>query len=133
MERKAPKETKGKNTPFSARWKASLNHISFLLSSVTFLFIFFLLFPRKKARLHNLTSVQSKQQKKKTTTKYQWYDFQLQTAASKVRRVVGLNTSRVIHPRKQLYQGSYKTPVLLKDVIIKEDESDWLFNKQSTA
>ena len=30
MERKAPKETRGKNNPFSDRWKVSLNPISFL-------------------------------------------------------------------------------------------------------
>lgn len=54
----------------------------------------------------------------------------MQTAPSKVRRVVGFNAS--VHPRIQLYQDS-KTPVLLKDVIIKQDESDWLFHQQSTA
>ena len=32
----------------------------------------------------------------------------------------------------QLYNDS-KTPVVLKGVIVKEDETDWLINQQSTA
>ena len=63
-------------------------------------------------------------------TKHQWYNFQLQTAPSKVRSISRFNTS--IHPHIKLYQDS-KTPLLLKDVIVKEDESDCLFNQQSTA
>lgn len=41
MERKASKETKGKNTPFSAKWKASLNPISFLNPIILLLFLNF--------------------------------------------------------------------------------------------
>lgn len=80
---------------------------------------------KKHGYIHNLSPIKTAKK-----TKHQCHDFQFQTAPHKVRRVVGFNTS--IHPRIQLYQDS-KTPVLLKDVIIKEDESDWLFNQQSTA
>ena len=74
------------------------------------------------------TSVQSKQPKKNkqsisgTTSNCKLLQAKLE--------VVGFNTS--IYLRIQLYQDS-ETPVLLKDVIVKENESDWLFNQQSTA
>lgn len=93
-------------------------YFSFSLFSSCFL-------EKKHGCIHNLSPIKTAKK-----TKHQWYNFQFQTAPSKVRRVVGFNTS--IHPCIQLYQDS-KTPVLLKDVIIKEDESDWLFNQQSTA
>ena len=63
-------------------------------------------------------------------TKHQWYNFQLQTAPSKVRSIARFNTS--IHPHTKLCQDS-NMPLRLKDIIVKEDESDWLFNQQSTA
>ena len=66
MERKEPKETKGKNTPCSAGWKASFKpHFLFIAQCYFFLFsCFLLLFPRKKSMAIFTTSVQSKQPKK---------------------------------------------------------------------
>ena len=109
------------NTPFSREWKTS-----FKQPDITFIFNFSLLFPRKKTNGYISQPLINTAKK----TKHQWYNFQLQTAPSKVRSIARFNTS--IHPHIKLYQDS-KTPLLLKDVIVKEDESDRLFNQQSTS
>ena len=85
----------------------------------------FLVLEKKHGYIHNVSPVKTSKR-----THHQWYDFQLQTNANEVRRVVSFNTS--YHSNLQHYEQS-KTPVLLKNVIVNKDESDWLFNQQSTA
>ncbi|XP_068677599.1 uncharacterized protein [Montipora foliosa] len=80
---------------------------------------------KKHGFIHNVSPVKTSKR-----TQHQWYDFQLQTAPNKIRRVVSFNPS--FHTHMQHYEQS-KTPVLLKNIIVKENEGDWLFNQQSTA
>ena len=63
-------------------------------------------------------------------TQHQCNDVQLQTAPNKICRVVSFDPS--LHTHMQHYK-QLTTPVLLKNIIVKENEGDWLFNHQSTA
>lgn len=52
----------------------------------------------------------------------------MQTSPTKVQRVLAFNAPA--HQQIQHFQNT-KTPVFLKNLIIKQDESDWIFNQQS--
>lgn len=54
----------------------------------------------------------------------------MQTSPTKVQRVLAFNAPA--HQQIQHFQNT-KTPVFLKNLIIKQDESDWIFNQQSNV
>lgn len=58
----------------------------------------------------------------------QWFDFRLQTSPTKAQRVIVSNAPAL--QQIQHFQTT-KTPVFLKNLTIKQDESDWIFNQQS--
>ena len=63
------------------------------------------------------------------TSRHDWFDFHLQVSPTKVQRVVGFDKTK--HPKIKHFQET-KSPVLLKNLLIPDDEdNDWLFNQQS--
>jgi len=85
-------------------------------------FLFWILLDNKRGFIHNLSPL-----KRARSNKQDWYDFQIQTSPTKVRRVVGFNIPS--HADLKHYEES-KTPVLLRNVVC-EDDNDWIFNQQS--
>ena len=62
-------------------------------------------------------------------SRHDWFDFHLQVSPTKVQRVVGFDKTK--HPKIKHFQET-KSPVLLKNLLIPDDEdNDWLFNQQS--
>ena len=62
-------------------------------------------------------------------SRHDWFDFHLQVSPTKVERVVGFDKTK--HPKIKHFQEA-KSPVLLKNLLIPDDEdNDWLFNQQS--
>ena len=62
-------------------------------------------------------------------SRHDWFDFHLQVSPIKVQRVVGFDKTK--HPKIKHFQET-KSPVLLKNLLIPDDEdNDWLFNQQS--
>ena len=63
-------------------------------------------------------------------SRHDWFDFHLQVSQTKVQRVVGFDKTK--HPKIKHFQET-KSPVLLKNLLIPDDEdNDWLFNQQSS-
>lgn len=73
--------------------------------------------------IHDLSLV------KRSRNDNQWYEFNLQTSPSKIRRVVGFNIR--CHPTLQEHEKS-KTPVVLKNTQT-NSENHILFNQQSSV
>ena len=59
-----------------------------------------------------------------------WFDFHLQTSSTKVQRMLASNAPA--YQQIQHFQNT-NTPVFLKNFIIKQDKSDWIFNQQSNV
>ncbi|XP_068712523.1 uncharacterized protein [Montipora foliosa] len=79
----------------------------------------------KHGFIHNLSPL-----KRSRGKGVHWFDFHLQTSPTKVQRVLAFNAPA--HQQMQHFQDT-KTPVFLKNLIIKQDESDWIFNQQSSV
>lgn len=79
----------------------------------------------KHGFIHNLSPL-----KRSRGKGVHWFDFHLQTSPTKVQRVLAFNAPA--HQQIQHFQNT-KTPVFLKNLIIKEDENDWIFNQQSNV
>ncbi|CAH3176128.1 unnamed protein product, partial [Porites lobata] len=63
-------------------------------------------------------------------SRHDWFDFHLQVSPTKVQRVVGFDKTKH-HPKIKDFQET-KSPVLLKNLLIPDDEDNgWLFNQQS--
>lgn len=74
--------------------------------------------------IHNLSPI-----KKSLKSKHQWYEFQLQTSPTKVKRLVGFNL--YVHDSLKHFEET-KSPVQLKNIIVKDD-NECIFNQQSAV
>ncbi|CAH3165659.1 unnamed protein product, partial [Porites evermanni] len=67
-------------------------------------------------------------------SRHDWFDFHLQVSPTKVQRVIvwaPCGFDKTEQPKIKHFQET-KSPVLLKNLLIPDDESnDWLFNQQS--
>ena len=93
--------------------------------SLTFVFLLLPILGNKHGFIQNISPL-----KRSRNKNVDWFDFQLQISPTKVKRVVGFNAPA--YKQMQHFQET-KTPVFLKNVIIKEDGSDWIFNQQSNV
>lgn len=85
---------------------------------------------RKKSRVNKYGYIQKiSPVKTAARSRHDWFDFHLQVSPIKVQRVVGFDKTK--HPKIKHLQET-KSPVLLKNLLIPDDEdNDWLFNQQS--
>ncbi|KAM7440871.1 hypothetical protein ABFA07_009976 [Porites harrisoni] len=85
---------------------------------------------RKQSRVNKYGYIQKiSPVKTAARSRHDWFDFHLQVSPTKVQRVVGFDKTK--HPKIKHFQET-KSPVLLKNLLIPDDEdNDWLFNQQS--
>ncbi|KAM7447871.1 hypothetical protein ABFA07_004059 [Porites harrisoni] len=85
---------------------------------------------RKQSRVNKYGYIQKiSPVKTAARSRHDWFDFHLQVSPTKVQRVAGFDKTK--HPKIKHFQET-KSPVLLKNLLIPDDEdNDWLFNQQS--